>query len=139
MLLRHRFPQYSARRRRAVYQILCFPYWIIGRCDALEDMISKILDMDKKARDLTDAAVQSKVNYENEIIHTKEKIKNDYIERANERIKINTRLAQKTADEKLAALEKKNAAIIDHLDKENKENRDRWVNEIVQRVISGQI
>ena len=83
--------------------------------------------------------MQSKVNYENEIIHTKEKIKNDYIERANERIKINTRLAQKTADEKLAALEKKNAAIIDHLDKENKENRDRWVNEIVQRVISGQI
>ena len=105
----------------------------------MEDMISKILDMDKKARDLTDAAVQSKVNYENEIIHTKEKIKNDYIERANERIKINTRLAQKTADEKLAALEEKNAAIIDHLDKENKENRDRWVNEIVQRVISGQI
>jgi hypothetical protein len=104
----------------------------------LEDMISKILDMDKKARDLTDAAVQSKVDYEKEIIRTKEKIKNDYLERANERIKINTRSAQKDADEKLAALEKKNAVVIDHLDSEYKENRDRWVNEIVQRVISGQ-
>ena len=39
----------------------------------MEDMISKIIDMDKKARDMTNAARQSKIDYEKEIIHTKEK------------------------------------------------------------------
>lgn len=102
----------------------------------MEDMISKIIDMDKKARDMTNEAVQSKINYEKEIIRTKEKIKNDYLERANERIKINTQAAQKSADEKLAAIEKKNEALTAELDLSYSQNKEKWVNEIVDRVIS---
>lgn len=102
----------------------------------MEDMISKIIDMDKKARDMTNEAVQSKINYEKEIIRTKEKIKNDYLERANERIKINTQAAQKSADEKLAAIEKKNEALTAELDRSYSQNKEKWVNEIVDRVIS---
>lgn len=102
----------------------------------MEDMISKIIDMDKKARDMTNEAVQSKINYEKEIIRTKEKIKNDYLERANERIKINTQAAQKSADEKLAAIEKKNEALTAELNQSCSQNKEKWVNEIVERVIS---
>ncbi len=101
----------------------------------MEDMISKIVDMDKKARDMTDEAQQSKVDYEKEIIRTKEKIKNDYLSRAKERVKINSQTAQKKADDELAVIEKKNAAIIETLDKTYSENCDKWVDEIVSRVV----
>ena len=100
----------------------------------MEDMISKIIDMDKKARDMTNAARQSKIDHEKEIIRTKEKIKNDYLERANERIKINTQSAQKKADDQLAVIEKKNEEIIGKMNEAYKNNKDKWVDEIVSRV-----
>ncbi len=102
----------------------------------MEDMISKIVDMDKKARDITDEAQKSKIDYENQIIRTKEKIKNDYLERAKKRIEINRQTAQKKAEEQLQLLEEKNEAIIENLDKTYSENCDNWVNTIVDRVIN---
>ena len=101
----------------------------------MEDMISKIIDMDKKARDMTNAARQSKLDHEKEIIHTKEKIKNDYLERANERIRINTQALQKKADEKLAVIEKKNEEIIRKMNEAFDANKAKWVDEIVSRTI----
>lgn len=101
----------------------------------MEDMIAKIIDMDKKARDLTDEAQRSKISYEQEILKKKEKIKNDYLSRAKERIEINKQTAQKKADEQLAEIEKKNNSIIEKLDISYKENGDKWVDEIVKRVV----
>ena len=69
------------------------------------------------------------------ISETKEKIKNDYLSRAKERVKINSQTAQKKADDELAVIEKKNAAIIETLDKTYSENCDKWVDEIVSRVV----
>lgn len=103
---------------------------------SMEDMISKIVDMDKKARGITDEAQQSKIDYEKEIIRKKEKIKNDFLERAKERIRINKQTAQKKADEELKLIEEKNAAIIAALDKTYSENHDKWVDRIVERVIA---
>ena len=101
----------------------------------MEDMISKIIDMDKQARDMTNAARQSKLDHEKEIIRTKEKIKNDYLERANERIRINTQALQKKADEKLAVIEKKNEEIIRKMNEAFDANKAKWVDEIVSRTI----
>ena len=77
-----------------------------------------------------------KLNYENEVLLTKEKIKTDYLERANKRISINQQTAQKRADEKLAGITEKNQAVIEKLEKSYAENGDKWVNEIVERVIN---
>lgn len=102
----------------------------------MEDMISKIVDMDKKARDMTSEAQQSKIDYEKQIILTKEKIKNDYLERAKKRIEINRRTAQQKSDEALAQIEAKNAAVIENLKKTHSENHENWVDEIVSRVLA---
>ncbi len=80
-------------------------------------------------------AQKSKIDYEHQIVLTKEKIKNDYLERAVERVKINTQTAQKKADEELKMIEAKNAEVIENLDKTYSENGDRWVDEIVSRVV----
>ncbi len=101
----------------------------------MEDMIAKIIDMDKKARNLTDEAQKSKISYENEILKTKEKIKNDYLARAKDRIEINKQTAQKKADAQLKVIEEKNDSIIRKLDGSYSENGDKWVNDIVERVI----
>ena len=103
----------------------------------MEDMISKILDMDKKARDLTDEAQRSKIDFEKDILQKKEQIKNDYLNRAKERIEINKATAQKKADEQLEVIEKRNSTVILRLDTTYEENGDKWVNEIVARVTGG--
>ena len=89
----------------------------------MENMISKIIEMDKKARDLTDEAEK------------KEQMKNYYLNRAKERIEINKHTAQKKADEQLKAIEEKNSAVIQKLDSKYKENGDKWVDQIVARVV----
>ncbi len=104
----------------------------------MEDMISKIVNMDKKARDITDEAQKSKIDYEHQIILTKEKIKNDYLERAKKRIEINQQTARKKADEQLELLEEKNQAIIQRLDQTCSDNLNQWVDTIVGNVLAGQ-
>lgn len=101
----------------------------------MEEMIAKIVEMDKKAREMNEKAQKTKLNYENEVLLTKEKIKTDYLERANKRILINQQTAQKRADEKLAGITEKNQAVIQKLEKSYAENGDKWVNEIVERVV----
>ncbi|MGN0470318.1 MAG: hypothetical protein ACI4GV_05325 [Acutalibacteraceae bacterium] len=118
------------------FLILLYTYvFLRGGVFFMEDMISKIVDMDKKARDITAEAQKSKIDYEHQIIQTKEKIKNDYLERAVERVKINQQTAQKRADEALKVIQSKNAAIIDNLEKTYSEKSDSWVDEIVSRVV----
>ena len=100
----------------------------------MEEMIAKIIEMDKKAREMNEKAQKTKLSYENEVLLTKEKIKNDYLERANKRIAINQQTAQKRADEKLSAITQKNQAVSESLEKAYAENGDTWVNENVSRV-----
>ncbi len=101
----------------------------------MEDMISKIVEMDKKARDMTAEAQKSKVDCEQDIVITKEKIKNDFIERALARIKINEQTEKENAKKKLEQIEQKNAIIAQNLEKRYADYADAWVEEIVSRVI----
>ena len=101
----------------------------------MEEMIARIVEMDKKAREMNETALKTKLSYENEVLLTKEKSKHDYLERANKRIVINQQTAQKRADEKLAAITEKNQAVVERLEKAYNENAEKWADEIVARVI----
>lgn len=103
----------------------------------MEDMIAKIVEMDKKARDMTDEAQKKKLDYEQHIIRKKEKIKNEYLERAKKRIAINQQSAQKKADEYLMVIQKRDSAVIKELDRAYEKNCDKWVDSIVNRVADG--
>ena len=105
---------------------------------SVEDMIAKIVEMDKKARELNDKAQKTKVDYEHQIILKKEKIKTDYLERAKKRIAINQQTAQKRADEKLKRNHEKNDAISERLEAAYAENGNAWVERIVQNVLEMQ-
>ena len=93
---------------------------IKGGVIILEDMIAKIVEMDKKARDMTDEAQQNKLDYEQHILRKKERIKNDYLERAKKRI-----------------VEERDSAVIKELENTYAKNGDKWVESIVAGVTDG--
>ncbi len=97
-------------------------------------MIAKIVEMDKKARDMTEEAHRDKLDYENQVIAKRENIKNDFLERAKKRISINQDTAQRKADASLRLIEERDSAVIAGLDSVYKQNCDKWVDEIVARV-----
>ncbi len=101
----------------------------------MEDMISKIIEMDRKAQGLSDEAQQSRADYESEILRTKEKIKSDYLERAKERIRINRQAAQKKTDEQLQVIRERSAAAISSLEAMEESRHEEWVQAIFDRVI----
>lgn len=101
----------------------------------MEDMIAKIVEMDKKARSMTEEARKSKLDYENQVIEKRESIKNEFLERAEKRIAINTESARKKADITLKQIEERDSAVIKRLDDEYKRSGDKWVDEIVARVV----
>ena len=110
---------------------------IKGGVVILEDMIAKIVEMDKKARDMTDEAQQNKLDYEQHILRKKERIKNEYLERAKKRIAINQQSAQKKADDYMKVIEERDSAIIKELENTYAKNGDKWVESIVAGVTDG--
>lgn len=102
----------------------------------MEDMIARIVEMDKKARDMTKQAQQSKLDYENQIIAKRESIKTDFLERAKKRIAINQETAQKKADITRQQAETRNRAIIEKMESDYQQHGDTWVDMIVNRVLT---
>ncbi len=100
-------------------------------------MIAKIVEMDKKARDMTEEAQKDKLDFEKKVIEKKENIKRDYLERAKKRIAVNQESAQKRSDAELKLVKERNSAVIARLDSAYDRNCDKWVDEIVARVVDG--
>lgn len=102
----------------------------------MQDMISKIVEMDEKARELNDEALKSKIDYEQEIAVAKQTIIKDYLERARKRVQINAQSERDAAKKELAQTREAHAKI-EKLDDLYGSNCDSWVDEIFKRVISG--
>lgn len=103
----------------------------------MQDMISKIVEMDEKARELNDEALKSKIDYEQEIAVAKQTIIKDYLERARKRVQINAQSERDAAKKELAQTREAHAKIEKKLDDLYGSNCDSWVDKIFKRVISG--
>lgn len=102
----------------------------------MEDMLSKIVNMDEKVRVETKQAEQRKADSFKKIAQKRDAIYNDYISRARERIKKNAKAEQDAADEKLKQMELEKEACLERLDKLYKENGKQWIESIVENVIN---
>lgn len=103
----------------------------------MQDMISKIIEMDEKARTLNDEVLKSKLDYEQEIAAAKQNIIKDYLERARKRVQINAQSERDEAEKTLAETREAHAKIEKKLDELYDSSCDRWVEEIFKRVVSG--
>lgn len=102
----------------------------------MQNMLKKIIEMDEQARLVKEQAIKDKAATEQEIIETKKKIYNDYIDRAKDRVRKNLEVDRANAEKEWEKAQAKNQETLVNLDKMYSENHDMWVNQIVERVIN---
>lgn len=103
----------------------------------MQELLAKIIEMDAKARRIKESAEQDKLNSEAEIEELRQKIYNDYIKRAKERVEKNATVDRHIAQEEYDAYAEEVARLKAQLSETYEKNKDRWVSEIVNNVING--
>ena len=101
----------------------------------MEDMIGRILELDKQVRDEATKEKQFKVDLEQKISELKEKKRSEYVERARKDIKEREKDEKIKACIKLSAIEGIYKKRVDRLEKIYSDNKESWIESIVQRVI----
>ncbi len=98
-------------------------------------MIGKIIQMDKEARESLTKANQLKIDSERKISDIKEQRRNEYIDRARTNIKVLEKEEKIKAAVRLKIIENSYEQKYDRIEKTYYENKDKWVDAIVDRVI----
>lgn len=122
---------------KGIFDFPFIPYCFLEVLPLMQDMIKKIVEMDEKARNLTEEVQKSKLDYESNIALAKENIVKDYLKRARERVNINQEYERKAAEEALENTKESHKKISQKLDEQYEQNCDKWVEEIFNRVVSG--
>lgn len=101
----------------------------------MDDIINKILAMDETARKLDDEAQAEKIASREEVLKKRQEVYDEYLRTAAEHLEMFKKAAGKSSEEKWKKTEKYYENLSSSLDKVYKENKDRWVNEIVSGVL----
>lgn len=101
----------------------------------MQDLMKQIVELDRQAREITDSAQKEKVDSEKELVKKREQLRNDYLEQARKKLSENEPRERAAAEAEWQEKNKKNVEISKRLDDLYRENGDRWVSEIVQRVL----
>lgn len=105
------------------------------RSDFMDNMIKMILDMDKKAREITEEAEESKIRTLQNIPLKKDEIRNKYLQRARLRIQKNAEQERRVAEERWRTIRSEHEKILHRLDEDYQKNYEAWVDQIVNRVV----
>lgn len=100
----------------------------------MEDMIKRIVDMDRKAKEITESARREKLESVEEIKERAAALREEYLDRARRRIQINAEtertLFEQTWRRRAAAFDRYG----ERLDALYKEKHDEWLAAIVAHV-----
>jgi hypothetical protein len=103
----------------------------------MQDIIQKIIEVDKAAQKMTDEALALKAETEASIESDKKALRERYIERARRRIAITNETEDKFLAEALDDISKKYADISTKLESVYSSEHVRWVDELYDKVIGG--
>lgn len=101
----------------------------------MEDMISRIIELDKEAKESLTKAKQMKIDSEQKISDIKKQKRDEYIERARADIKTLEKEEKVKAIVRLKVIENSYKKKYNRIEKIYEENKDNWINTIVDRVI----
>ena len=101
----------------------------------MQDIIQKIIEIDRRAQKMTADALALKHEAEVSIESDKKALREKYIAKARHRIAVTAETEQKFLDESLADIEKKYGAIAERLDAVYAANGSKWVDDLYHRVI----
>lgn len=103
----------------------------------MQNLMKQIVEMDRKARTITDSAQKEKVDSEKEVSERREEIRRSYLEKARRRIAENEPLERKAAEKAWNEKNKKNEILLKKMNDLYAEKGDQWVSEITERIIGG--
>ena len=99
----------------------------------MQDIVKQIVDMDRKAREITAAVEQDRLNSEKEIAQKRVELRAEYLAKAREAIPSSE--SQERAAKEWEIVAKKHADLSRELDELYSKKGDEWVNNIVAQVI----
>lgn len=103
----------------------------------MEEMIKRIIDMDKKAREITDSAQEEKLHSEQEIAQRAAQLREDYLDRARRRIQINAETEKALAEQRWERRKQKYAQQKADLERTYEVKHQEWVDQIVKNILEG--
>ena len=101
------------------------------------EIIQRIIDIDKAARELTQDAIERKANSSAAAEEKKKEVTENYLSMARKRVDIIRSTEVSYAQQQLNEANSRSERISERMQKEYEANREKWVSEIVKRVISG--
>ena len=101
----------------------------------MEDMINKIIEIDKQAQDMTAGALAEKQKAEAGISITAKKIREEYLEKANKEIAILEKNELALADEALLKKDIKNKQLLENLNAYFEKNEAIWIEQLTERIL----
>jgi len=101
----------------------------------MENLLTKIIEMDEKARKTRKQAEKEKVQSEEEIELLRQQIYDDYIRRARERVEKNIAVDRQQAESDYAAAEQHTEELIRQMQERYAAYGDSWVDTIVKNVL----
>lgn len=101
----------------------------------MEDMISKIIEMDERARKIVDEGKRTKVESLNEIAKNKEQLRESMLKRARKKVEAARKLETERAQKRINEIEIDSKKRSEIMNKTYNENCDIWVDTIVKQVL----
>lgn len=102
----------------------------------MEDVIKQIIDMDRKAQQTTEAAQREKLTCEQEIEEKVRALREDYLQKARRRIRINSEMDRTMMNQKWEKCKTHYDEQASVLEQAYNDHHDEWVEQIVQRVLA---
>lgn len=99
----------------------------------MQDIIRKIVEMDEEARRLKEQAEKEKIESEKAIAETKQKVHDEFIERAKARAEKNTQAERAALDKSWQETKLLHEQVENNLKNHYVQNKEKWIEEIVKR------
>ena len=104
----------------------------------MQDMIKKIIQMDKEARRLNEEALQRKADSAQAAAAKRQEVFDSYLLMARNRVDTIRKVEMHSADEQVKAIDRRSAEAAEKLRSRAEACREQWVADIVAAVTEGE-
>lgn len=101
----------------------------------MKDTIQQIVEMDRRAREITEAAQTERTHSEKEITERCDELRRSYLEKAKHRIEVNEPAERAAAEADWKEKEAHLTALKERMEQQYSANAERWAEAIVARVL----
>ena len=102
----------------------------------MQEVINKMIELDKQAQKLTEEAQSLKDGIDIKIDAEKKVMREDYLKRANDRIQIVLETEKKIADEKIKEIDESSVEQTASIEKQYLDNKDKWADDIYNNIFA---